>query len=154
MRTFLLGLFVCVCVFLGFELKATCMLGRCSTTWVIQSALFVLFTFKTGSLGTICPGLTSKLDPPDLCTGLQLRAICAWQLLLFVFLMTAILTGMSFNLHFLYLSCVFKILFLDRVLLSCPGAWKLLWSLAGLKLLILLCWDYRWVPPHLAAYSL
>jgi hypothetical protein len=34
---------------LGFELSASCLLGRCSTAWAIPSALFALVCLETGS---------------------------------------------------------------------------------------------------------
>jgi hypothetical protein len=34
---------------MGFELRASCFLGRCSTTWAMSSILFALAIFQKGS---------------------------------------------------------------------------------------------------------
>jgi hypothetical protein len=46
----LCGSFLCVCVWGGvFELRAMCLLGRCSTTWGTMQILFALGIFWIGS---------------------------------------------------------------------------------------------------------
>jgi hypothetical protein len=56
-------------VVLRFELRASLLLGRWSTTWATpQKPYFVLvFFFQDGVSWAICPGLVLNPDPPDLC---------------------------------------------------------------------------------------
>jgi hypothetical protein len=52
---------------LGFELRASHLLGRLSATWATLPALLGERYFQDRVSWTICPGLTSGCDPPDLC---------------------------------------------------------------------------------------
>jgi hypothetical protein len=59
---------------LGFELRVSCLLGKCSITWTMPSVLFALVTFQAGS----CTFYQASVDcdlPTDVC---HIAGITEW----------------------------------------------------------------------------
>jgi hypothetical protein len=64
----LIFLFSFLMAALEFELRTLCLLGRCSYCLSHSSkSFFCDGFFRDRVLQTICPGLASNLDTPDLC---------------------------------------------------------------------------------------
>jgi hypothetical protein len=64
---------VCVCVLLGFELKVSHLLGRCSTTWVTLLALHSLVL--EAAYGHICAYSVGKSEPHS-----QVQPLCGGKI--------------------------------------------------------------------------
>jgi hypothetical protein len=58
---FLLAIFL---VTLGFELRASCLLGRYYTPWAMHQPFFALFMYFFDRVSHFCLGPASDLDPP------------------------------------------------------------------------------------------
>jgi hypothetical protein len=66
---FFLSFFLQIFLFCSsrFDLRASYLLGSCSTTWATLPALFCVECFWDGGLTFILSSLASNRDPPDLC---------------------------------------------------------------------------------------